>query len=83
MANLKPIRAASAEAAFNGWCDESPDSVLREFDGRPKLILYGLPCARCKAYFGAELDECPICHCKERVSPTAVRVVIHPKARAA
>lgn len=32
---------------------------------------YGLPCARCKTYFAADLSVCPICKCSERVSPTA------------
>lgn len=32
---------------------------------------YGLPCARCKTYFAADLTACPICKCSERISPTA------------
>lgn len=31
---------------------------------------YGLPCARCKTYFAADLIVCPICKGTERVSPT-------------
>lgn len=30
-------------------------------------MLLGLPCARCKAYFAADLEVCPICGCNERV----------------
>jgi hypothetical protein len=36
----------------------------------PRPIRYGLPCANCKLYYSADLTACPICHCKERVSPT-------------
>lgn len=40
----------------------------------PKSVGYGLPCARCHLYFPADLDTCPGCKSKERVSP-----VIHPE----
>jgi len=32
---------------------------------------YGLPCAKCKLYYPAELDSCPTCHHAQRVSPVA------------
>ncbi len=38
----------------------------------PQPIRYGLPCANCKLYYSADLTACPICQCKERVSPTLV-----------
>jgi hypothetical protein len=30
---------------------------------------YGLPCSKCHLYYPADLDRCPTCHHKERVSP--------------
>jgi len=30
---------------------------------------YGLPCAKCHLYYSADLDICPTCQGKERVSP--------------
>ena len=30
---------------------------------------YGLPCVKCHLYYSADLDSCPTCHTKERVSP--------------
>ena len=30
---------------------------------------YGLPCAKCRLYYPADLDRCPTCHAAERVSP--------------
>ena len=35
---------------------------------------YGLPCAKCRTYFAANLTVCPVCKSSERVSPTAVAV---------
>ena len=32
------------------------------------ILLYGLPCARCKAYYAADLTACPVCKSTERVS---------------
>jgi len=34
----------------------------------PRVALLGLPCAQCKAYFAADLEVCPICGCKQRMS---------------
>ena len=33
---------------------------------------FGMPCANCRLYYPADLDTCPACNSKERVSPTAV-----------
>ncbi len=37
-----------------------------------KAIGYGLPCSKCRAYYPADIDVCPICKSAERVSPAAV-----------
>jgi hypothetical protein len=42
---------------------------------------YGMPCAKCRLYYPADLDACPTCQGKERVSPTAVPAI--PKVQAA
>jgi hypothetical protein len=42
---------------------------------------YGLPCAKCSLYYPANLDICPTCHTKERVSPNVVPAM--PKSQAA
>ncbi|HEY1262173.1 MAG TPA: hypothetical protein VGF06_01550 [Terriglobales bacterium] len=42
---------------------------------RMERVLYGLPCAHCRSYYAAELDTCPICKHRERVSPkTALKI---------
>ena len=38
----------------------------------PRRSGYGLPCAKCKTYYGADLSACPVCKTAERVSPTIV-----------
>ncbi|MGA3093296.1 MAG: hypothetical protein ABSD75_32280 [Terriglobales bacterium] len=37
----------------------------------PKAMLYGLPCAKCRAYYCADLPVCPVCKSSDRVSPNA------------
>ena len=34
----------------------------------PKPVGYGLPCAKCRTYYFANLSSCPICNSSERVS---------------
>jgi hypothetical protein len=45
-------------------------------EGKPKQVGYGLPCANCRAYYGADLTSCPICGCVERV-PANGEVLAH------
>ena len=37
-----------------------------------KPVGFGLPCARCKTYYAANLKVCPVCKGTERVSPNVV-----------
>jgi len=43
-----------------------------------KMSGYGLPCLKCHLYYPADLDECPTCHHKERVSPVAPKFPMRP-----
>lgn len=36
-----------------------------------KLAGYGLPCSKCRLYYPADMDSCPVCKTAERVSPAA------------
>lgn len=38
----------------------------------PKPVGYGLPCAKCKTYYPANLKACPVCKSSERVSPVVM-----------
>jgi hypothetical protein len=42
--------------------------------GSHKPSGYGLPCAKCLLYYPADLDMCPTCHHRERVSAVVPRV---------
>jgi hypothetical protein len=39
---------------------------------RHRPVRFGLPCARCKAYYASDLPACPMCKCAERVSAEKV-----------
>src|SRR5271155_4343513 len=39
---------------------------------------YGLPCAKCHKYFPADLEVCPICKGRERVSPVVAPRIPKP-----
>jgi hypothetical protein len=39
---------------------------------------YGLPCAKCKTYYKADLTVCPVCKASERVSPVATTLPLAP-----
>jgi DNA-binding CsgD family transcriptional regulator len=44
-----------------------------------RSIGYGLPCSKCRAYYPADLGNCPICGSPDRVSPDAVPPYKQPK----
>jgi hypothetical protein len=41
----------------------------------PRRVGYGLPCAKCKTYYAADLTACPVCKTAERVSPVSAATV--------
>ena len=43
-------------------------------DSSRKPAGYGLPCAKCHLYYPADLDVCPTCKHKERVSPVVPKM---------
>ena len=40
-----------------------------------QAVGYGMPCAKCRAYYPADMQACPICKSQGRVSPTATQAV--------
>jgi len=46
----------------------------------PKVKGYGLPCAKCKTYYAADLDACPVCQSHVRVQPTSAAVSVSAAA---
>jgi hypothetical protein len=66
LAKTAGVRSSEASAPAS-----APDTV-RKPSG------YGLPCAKCRLYYPADMSECPTCHHKERVSPVVPRIPARP-----
>jgi hypothetical protein len=53
---------------------------------RSASVGYGMPCAKCRAYYPADMEACPICKTRERMSPgtagarPASAASAHPRA---
>jgi len=62
-------------ATLNRVAAAAPGEALHKSSG------YGLPCAKCRLYYPANLDICPTCNSQERVSPSVVPAI--PKSQAA
>jgi hypothetical protein len=41
-----------------------------------------MPCAKCHLYYAADMDTCPTCNSKERISPNVVPALPKPQAAA-
>ena len=46
----------------------------------PRKLLYGLPCAQCRIYYSADLLDCPVCQCRERVPARVIPSVTESSA---
>ena len=78
MATQKSTNERSGQDGFIESWPAGFDSVVSGMQEGSKAVLLGLPCARCKAYFMADLELCPICGCDERVviGRRAAKVVV-------
>jgi hypothetical protein len=61
--------AAAAPARSPEYLDTLPP---------PRHIGYGLPCAKCKTYYAADMKVCPVCQSPQRVSPVESPVSVRP-----
>jgi len=77
MDSTRPVSSSgAAAAAARAPISAESRSVVRPPAARPapppavdlKPIGYGLPCAKCRSYYPANLTACPICRSNERVS---------------
>ena len=62
--------AVAKENAARRMASDAPET------SRP--VGYGLPCAKCHLYYPADLDACPTCRHKGRVSPPAANFPARP-----
>ncbi len=58
-----------------------PNAAVVAEQASHKSSGYGLPCAKCRLYYPASLDECPTCKSNERVAPNVAPAL--PKTQAA
>ncbi len=77
----RSTQAAAAKPAQTALPENDRRNAIRNVEGLRKASGYGMPCAACRLYYPADLDACPTCNGKERVSPTAVPAT--PKVQAA
>lgn len=61
--------------------NELRNAVRDDAGSSPKYSGYGMPCAKCRLYYPADLDACPGCNSTERVSPIVARAI--PQVQAA
>jgi hypothetical protein len=67
----KAVNPAVTEKAAPGPASPGARTMF-DSDVMPRSIGYGMPCAKCRAYYPADMQACPICKSRERVAPTAV-----------
>lgn len=70
-----PTRTGSAAAPAAA---RHMDRFQQEPAAGAKHIGYGLPCAKCKTYYTADLPACPVCQSPQRVSPIAAPINVAP-----
>jgi len=67
-------KAVNPAVAGKAASSAAPAGARTMFDSdiMPRSIGYGMPCAKCRAYYPADMQACPICKSRGRMSPTAV-----------
>jgi hypothetical protein len=81
-AAAKPAQSVLPEGEVrNEVRNDLRNAVRNDGERLHKSSGYGMPCANCRLYYPANLDTCPACNGKERVSPSVIPAI--PKAQAA
>src|SRR5271156_2656208 len=72
-AAAQPAKSAPLENdARNDVRNDMRNAVRHEAEAQHKSSGYGMPCANCRLYYPANVDTCPACNSRERVSPNVV-----------
>jgi hypothetical protein len=58
------------------------NAVRNAADAPRKASGYGMPCANCRLYYPANLDCCPACNSRERVSPNVAPATLKTQVAA-
>jgi len=82
-AAAKPAKSVVPENdARNNVRNDLRNAVRNDADAPHKSSSgYGMPCANCRLYYPANVDTCPACNSRERVSPNVVPAI--PKTQSA
>ena len=64
-----PANAIRLGETANQRTEIKPDRIGNRVSG--EKVRYGLPCARCRTYYRADLLSCPVCQSTQRVSASA------------
>ena len=79
MESPRTVSTGSGAAAAPARAMSSPSQAAAHSKASAEISVhnvgYGLPCAKCRAYYPADLHSCPICRTTQRVSPKATVVV--------
>jgi len=81
MDSTRSTQAAAAKPAQTVLPENERRNAIRNLEGLRTSSGYGMPCANCRLYYPAEMEVCPTCNSRERVSPSAVPAI--PKTQAA
>jgi hypothetical protein len=68
------VQPTSPAAVNAGNIPPTASQITQAHEVSPKPVGYGLPCAKCRTYYAADLQACPVCKTPERVSPAAAPV---------
>jgi hypothetical protein len=82
--SLQPAKGTPVNPALlksqNQHASVTPDASPKP---ERKIAGYGLPCSKCRVYYPADMDTCPVCKSSERVSPAAPGAAVHVAPTAA
>ncbi len=74
LTHSQQFSGAAVQAALAREAGVRKSDVASPTDSARKPAGYGLPCAKCHLYYPADLDTCPTCKHKERVSPVVPKI---------
>ncbi len=69
------VRSDVRNDVRNDLRNDLRNAVRNDSEARRTSSGYGLPCSNCRLYYPANLDTCPACNSKERVSASVVPVI--------
>lgn len=72
----RSAQAAAAAPAKAVPSENDRRTAIRNLEGSRRFAGYGMPCATCRLYYPADMDACPTCNDKERVSPNVAPAAV-------